>query len=72
MSFASVVPETRSLLPRDAYTYAIPDDLQELVVPGTRVEIPFGKRSILGYVVERSETSEHDEVRSIRNPNTCN
>jgi len=65
VSFASVVPETRSLLPRDAYTYAIPDDLQELVVPGTRVEIPFGKRSILGYVVERSETSEHDEVRSI-------
>ena len=65
MSFASVVPETRSQLPRDAYTYSIPDELTELVLPGVRVEIPFGKRSILGYVVERSEESEFAEVRAI-------
>ena len=30
-----------------------------------RVEIPFGKRSILGYVVERSEQTEFAEVRAI-------
>ena len=65
VTFASVVPETRSLLPRDAYTYSIPDDLAELVLPGVRVEIPFGKRSILGYVVERSEHSDHADVRAI-------
>jgi primosomal protein N' (replication factor Y) (superfamily II helicase) len=65
MSFASVVPETRSLLPRDAYTYSIPDDLAELVLPGVRVEIPFGKRSLIGYVVERSEQTDHAEVRAI-------
>ena len=65
MTFASVVPETRSQLPRDAYTYSIPDDLAELVLPGVRVEIPFGKRSILGYVVERSEVTEFAEVRAI-------
>ncbi len=65
MTFASVVPETRSQLPRDSYTYSIPDDLAELVLPGVRVEIPFGKRSILGYVVERTEESEFAEVRAI-------
>ena len=65
MTFASVVPETRSQLPRDAYTYSIPEDLAELVLPGVRVEIPFGKRSILGYVVERSEETEFAEVRAI-------
>ena len=56
---------TRSQLPRDAYTYSIPDDLAELVLPGVRVEIPFGKRSILGYVVERTEESAFAEVRAI-------
>ncbi|MGA8633879.1 MAG: primosomal protein N', partial [Candidatus Dormiibacterota bacterium] len=65
MTFASVVPETRSQLPRDAYTYSIPDDLAELVLPGVRVEIPFGKRTILGYVVDRSEETEFAEVRAI-------
>jgi primosomal protein N' (replication factor Y) (superfamily II helicase) len=65
VTFASVVPETRSLLPRDAYTYSIPDNLVDLVLPGVRVEIPFGKRSILGYVVERSDSSDHADVRAI-------
>src|SRR5437899_308654 len=65
MSFASVVPETRSLLPRDLYTYAVPSDLEERVIPGVRVEIPFGRRSILGYVVERVATSDHQDVRPI-------
>ncbi len=65
MTFAAVVPETRSLLPRDSYTYSVPDELDALVLPGARVEIPFGKRSIVGYVVERSATSDHDDVRPI-------
>ena len=53
------------MLPRDAYTYSIPDELVELVLPGVRVEIPFGKRSILGYVVERSDETDHADVRAI-------
>ena len=65
MSYADVVPDTRSLLPRDAYTYAVPEDLDELVVPGVRVQVPFGRRSLVGYVVRRSASSEHGEVRSI-------
>jgi primosomal protein N' (replication factor Y) (superfamily II helicase) len=65
VTFASVVPETRSLLPRDAYTYSIPDELIDVVLPGVRVEIPFGTRSILGYVVERSEQTDHADVRAI-------
>ena len=65
MAFAAVVPETRSLLPRDTYTYEVPDDLDALVLPGVRVEVPFGKRLILGYVVDRQEAADHDEVRAI-------
>jgi primosomal protein N' (replication factor Y) len=65
VTYASVVPETRALLPRDRYTYAIPEEMSAMVLRGVRVEIPFGKRSILGYVVERSATTEHDDVRPI-------
>jgi primosomal protein N' (replication factor Y) (superfamily II helicase) len=65
MAFAAVVPETRSLLPRDTYTYEVPDDLDALVLPGVRVEVPFGKRLILGYVVDRQDAADHDEVRAI-------
>jgi primosomal protein N' (replication factor Y) len=54
------------MLPRDAYTYAIPEELENAVLPGTRVEIPFGKRSLLGYVVARQSSSDHDDVKFIR------
>ncbi|HEX6538132.1 MAG TPA: primosomal protein N' [Candidatus Dormibacteraeota bacterium] len=65
MSFAEVVPDTRSLLPRDTYTYAVPAELDATARPGARVEVPFGKRSIVGFVIERRDTAEHDEVRAI-------
>lgn len=65
MTFASVVPETRSLLPRDTYTYEVPVELDAVALPGTRVQIPFGKRSIMGYVVARHDSAEHDDLRAI-------
>ncbi|MFN2581767.1 MAG: primosomal protein N', partial [Candidatus Dormibacteria bacterium] len=42
-----------------------PDDLDTLVLPGVRVEIPFGKRSVMGYVVSREASTQHDDVRPI-------
>ncbi|MGH7686934.1 MAG: replication restart helicase PriA [Candidatus Dormibacteria bacterium] len=65
MSFAEVVPDTRSMLPRDTYTYAVPDALDAAALPGARVEIPFGKRTLVGFVVERHEHTEQEEVREI-------
>ena len=65
MAYAAVVPETRSMLPRDTYTYEVPESLRERILPGVRVEIPFGKRSILGYVVEQQDAADHDDVRAI-------
>ena len=65
MTFAEVVPDTRSLLPRDSYTYEVPEELDEAVALGSRVEIPFGKRSIMGYVVARGDAATRDDVRAI-------
>ena len=65
MTFVEVVPDTRSLLPHDSYTYEVPPELDEAVMLGTRVEIPFGKRSIIGYVVARGDAATRDDVRAI-------
>jgi primosomal protein N' (replication factor Y) len=64
-AFAAVVPDSRAMLPRERYTYAIPDDLDGQIVPGIRVEVPFGRRSLMGLVVARLESSDHEETRSI-------
>jgi primosomal protein N' (replication factor Y) len=63
--FAAVVPDTRSILPRDVFTYAVPADLDELAIPGARVEVPFGARTLTGYVVERTSASDVDAPRAL-------
>src|SRR3990172_8159698 len=39
---------------RITFSYAVPDRLDELAVPGARVVVPFGKRTVVGVVLERS------------------
>lgn len=40
---------------RTPFTYAIPDSLRDLVQPGSRVVVPFRRRSLVGVVVELVE-----------------
>ena len=50
MLFAEVAVEAaRSAALAETYTYAVPDSLD--VVPGHRVLVPFGRRTVRGYVV---------------------
>jgi primosomal protein N' (replication factor Y) (superfamily II helicase) len=63
--YAAVVPDTRSSLPRDVFTYAVPAELDDLAVPGARVEVPFGARTVTGYVVERTRASDVDAPRPL-------
>ena len=39
---------------RMAFTYAVPDAIDELVVPGARVVVPFRSRAMVGVVLERT------------------
>ena len=50
-----VIPDTGAILPRDSYTYAVPALLSALVRPGARVEVPFGRRDVVGYVIGDDE-----------------
>ena len=47
----AVTPDTGGILPKDTYTYAVPDHLVPLAVVGARVMVPFGAREVIGYVV---------------------
>jgi primosomal protein N' (replication factor Y) (superfamily II helicase) len=51
---------------RTAFTYGVPDELREVVQPGTRVLVPFRKKMMVGVVVELAETAPPDtKIRDI-------
>ncbi len=47
------------------FTYAIPDDLEAVLMPGHRVLAPFGKKKITGYVVRMTPESKIDKCFSL-------
>src|SRR5579871_2457615 len=49
MIYAEVAVEAARSLDRETYTYSVPEPLD--VVPGSRVWVPFGRRTTVGYVV---------------------
>lgn len=40
------------------FDYAVPEQWQAIIQPGIRVQVPFGRRQLLGFVVGTSETSD--------------
>ena len=38
---------------RRTFTYAVPDALDDMLVPGARVVVPFRNRAMVGVVLER-------------------
>ena len=54
-AYLRVVPDTGGILPQDSYTYAVDRALADRAVPGVRVEVPFGRRSVTGWVMGAAE-----------------
>jgi primosomal protein N' (replication factor Y) len=50
--WARVVVETRSGPRGDGFDYAVPEGLRAGLQLGQRVRVPFGKRTLLGYVID--------------------
>jgi primosomal protein N' (replication factor Y) (superfamily II helicase) len=65
LGYAAVVPELRSILPRDTFTYAVGAEHAETAVPGARVRVPFGEREVIGHVLELVRDCEVDSPRAI-------
>lgn len=53
-------------LPVDGtFTYLVPKELEGMVSPGVRVKVPFGKRTVVGYVLEKSNSSNEAGLKEI-------
>ena len=42
------------------FQYLVPPQMEEKIVEGMRVSVPFGNRTIAGYVVELTQNPEYD------------
>jgi len=49
---------------RTAFSYAVPERLDELAVPGARVVVPFRNRAVVGVVLDRSP--RRAEIRTLK------
>jgi primosomal protein N' (replication factor Y) (superfamily II helicase) len=51
---------------RTLFTYSVPENLRDTVQPGVRVLIPFRKKSLVGVVVELTDTSPpNTQIRAV-------
>ena len=60
MTYANIIVDISLDKLDKTFQYAIPPELQEQIHPGVQVDIPFGKRTLTGYVVEVTEEPEFD------------
>ena len=56
--FAEVVVDIKNKAVDRVFDYLIPADMQDIVVPGVRVMVPFGPRALSGFVVRVKESSD--------------
>lgn len=47
------------------FDYFIPTKYQEAIAIGSRVQVPFGSRQVLGYVIRIKEQTERDQLKEI-------
>ncbi|MFT4587072.1 MAG: primosomal protein N' (replication factor Y) [Limisphaerales bacterium] len=50
---------------RREFDYRIPEELADRIEVGSRVKIPFGRRTVMGYVTAMVEHSPHGKLRAI-------
>lgn len=65
MKIAKVIVDVPALSINQTFDYKVPKKLQSIIEPGMRVVVPFGPRRIIGFIIELSEESDVDKLRSI-------
>lgn len=60
MTYANIIVDISLDKLDKTFQYAIPSQLREQIHPGVQVDIPFGKRTLTGYVVEVTEEPKFD------------
>ena len=63
--YVQVVVDAGSASMFDAYTYSVPESLEQSVTPGSCVLAPLGPREVIGYVVGYESTAPEVKIRDI-------
>jgi primosomal protein N' (replication factor Y) (superfamily II helicase) len=61
----SIIAVAAVLPVHDIYSYTVPDHLNDLACPGKRVLVPFGRRTITGYILGPGDDAPHTELKHI-------
>jgi primosomal protein N' (replication factor Y) len=65
MKYASVIVDVPAKQTDRAFDYKIPEEWQELLIPGMRVIVPFGPRKVQGFVIETKDQSDWNRLKPI-------
>lgn len=63
MTYANVIVDISIDKLDKTFQYRIPEELEGKIEVGVQVDIPFGRRTLTGYVVELTDKPEYDETK---------
>lgn len=63
---AEVVVDIKNKAVNKVFDYTVPDELAHLIQPGVRVLVPFGPRTIMGFVISLKEQTDLKKLRPIK------
>ncbi|SFP05910.1 replication restart DNA helicase PriA [Salibacterium halotolerans] len=64
--YAKVIVDVAAARTDKAFDYLIPEELEEMVHPGMRVMVPFGPRSIQGFIWKVTDHTELSRVKPVK------
>lgn len=68
MKVASVIVDVPAKQTDRTFDYLVPKHLENVIVPGIRVNVPFGPRNIQGFVMELKAESDFKKLKEIVEP----
>jgi primosomal protein N' (replication factor Y) (superfamily II helicase) len=68
MRIASVIVDVPAKQTDKTFDYLVPDHLENVIVPGVRVNVPFGPRNIQGFVTDLKTESDFKKLKEIVEP----
>ena len=63
---AEVVVDIKNKAVNKVFDYQVPQEMQQVIQAGVRVLVPFGPRTIMGFVIALKESSSLEKIRPIK------
>ena len=63
---AEVVVDIKNKAVNKVFDYIVPEELSHLIQPGVRVLVPFGPRTIMGFVISLKDSTNLEKLRPLK------